>query len=197
MTHRKNYNSIVFITTLGVYFGLVLVCGAPQITAQTAKFIAGSSSRNNRQDKPDLGGDGSLGKFLEGLKADIAGGSLDVSSPSDLDITVRRSVYSGVLETRPRSHEPAFSRDLTHVAAYTGVSHGQIAAAFHISLNADSSGTAYPPASATRSIDTLWRATAEHKSYVNTSLPVANDQVTVITHMPRAALAGFRTGSAL
>lgn len=190
MTHRKNYNSIVFITTLGVYFGLVLVCGAPQITAQTAKFISGSSSRNNRQDKPDLGGDGSLGKFLEGLKADKASGSFDASARAELDITGGRNTYNGVVET-------AFSRDLIHVPAYTGVSRGQIAAAFHISLNADSSGTAFPLAGAPGSIDTLWRTTAENRSYLNSSLPVGNDQVTVITHMPRAALADFLIGSAL
>jgi hypothetical protein len=196
VTHRKNYNSIVFITTLGVYFGLVLVCGAPQITAQTAKFISGSSSRNHRQDKPDLDGDGSLGKFLEGLKANTAG-SLNVSSPAESDIAGGRCIYSGVFETGSRSHEPAFSRDLTRTPAYTGVSHGQIAAAFHISLNADSSGAAFPLAGAPGSIDTLWRTTAENRSYLNTSLPIGNDQVTVITHMPRAALADFRTGSAL
>ncbi len=35
MTSRKNHNSIVFLTTLSVYLGLVLVGAAPQILAQT------------------------------------------------------------------------------------------------------------------------------------------------------------------
>ncbi len=34
MNKRNNYNSIVFLTTLSVYFGLVLVSGTPQILAQ-------------------------------------------------------------------------------------------------------------------------------------------------------------------
>lgn len=34
MTTRKNHNSIVFLTTLSVYLGLVLVGAAPQISAQ-------------------------------------------------------------------------------------------------------------------------------------------------------------------
>jgi len=37
VTNRKNYNSILFLTTLGVYFGLVLVGVTPQILAQTSK----------------------------------------------------------------------------------------------------------------------------------------------------------------
>src|SRR5215203_2872032 len=37
MSERKNYNSIVFLTTLSVYLGLVLVGGAtPSVLAQAA-----------------------------------------------------------------------------------------------------------------------------------------------------------------
>lgn len=36
MSNRKNYNSILVLTTLGVYFGLVLVGAAPQILASAA-----------------------------------------------------------------------------------------------------------------------------------------------------------------
>src|SRR5215213_8774342 len=37
MSNRKNYNSIVFLTTLSVYLGLVLVGGAtPSVLAQAA-----------------------------------------------------------------------------------------------------------------------------------------------------------------
>lgn len=36
MTNRKNNNSILFLTTLGVYFGLVLVGAAPQVLAHAA-----------------------------------------------------------------------------------------------------------------------------------------------------------------
>lgn len=35
MTSRKNHNSIVFLTTLSVYLGLVLVGATPQVLAQT------------------------------------------------------------------------------------------------------------------------------------------------------------------
>jgi len=36
MTNRKNYNSIVFLTTLSVYLGLVLVGGTPPVLAHAA-----------------------------------------------------------------------------------------------------------------------------------------------------------------
>ena len=36
MTKRKNHNSILFLTTLSVYFGLVLVGATPQVLAQAA-----------------------------------------------------------------------------------------------------------------------------------------------------------------
>lgn len=37
MTTRKNYNSVIFLTTLSVYLGLVLVGATPQISAQTLR----------------------------------------------------------------------------------------------------------------------------------------------------------------
>jgi hypothetical protein len=39
MTKGKNYNRIVFFTTLSVYLGLVLVSAAPQVLAQTARQL--------------------------------------------------------------------------------------------------------------------------------------------------------------
>ena len=36
MTSGKNYNSIVFLTTLSVYLGLVLVGGTPPVLAHAA-----------------------------------------------------------------------------------------------------------------------------------------------------------------
>jgi hypothetical protein len=39
MSNRKNYNSIVFLTTLSVYLGLVLVGGASPVLAQTTNRV--------------------------------------------------------------------------------------------------------------------------------------------------------------
>jgi hypothetical protein len=40
VTKGKNYNSIVFLTTLSVYLGLVLVGATPEVSAQNSKKIA-------------------------------------------------------------------------------------------------------------------------------------------------------------
>ena len=39
MNTRKGQNSILILTTLGVYLGLVLVGATPQIKAQTVKTL--------------------------------------------------------------------------------------------------------------------------------------------------------------
>jgi hypothetical protein len=43
VTKGKNYNSIVFLTTLSVYLGLVLVGATPEVLAQDAKKAADSN----------------------------------------------------------------------------------------------------------------------------------------------------------
>ena len=46
MTKGKNYNSIVFLTTLSVYLGLVLVGATPEVSAQNSKKIAEANKIN-------------------------------------------------------------------------------------------------------------------------------------------------------
>lgn len=58
MTNRKNQNSILFLTTLGVYLGLVLVGATPQVLAQaaTAKQFSVKDEikrRDELDNKPD------------------------------------------------------------------------------------------------------------------------------------------------
>lgn len=79
MTSRKSQNSILFLTTLGVYLGLVLVGATPQILAQaaTAKQF---SVKDEIEVKDELDGDllldtsSSLDRFLrdtEGFIVDL------------------------------------------------------------------------------------------------------------------------------
>lgn len=53
MTTRKNYNSIVFLTTLSVYLGLVLV-GAPasQVLAQQNKIVSRQANTGDNKSEP-------------------------------------------------------------------------------------------------------------------------------------------------
>lgn len=55
---RKNHNSVLFLTTLGVYLGLVLVGATPQVLAQAAttkQFIVRelAGARDDLDNKPD------------------------------------------------------------------------------------------------------------------------------------------------
>ena len=54
MTNRKGQNSILFLTTLGVYLGLMLVGASPQIIAQRAATTRNFDIRDEIEFKDDL-----------------------------------------------------------------------------------------------------------------------------------------------
>ena len=54
MSNSKNYNSILFITTLSVYFGLVLVGATPSVLAQQAALTQKFEISNEREIEDDL-----------------------------------------------------------------------------------------------------------------------------------------------
>jgi hypothetical protein len=54
MSNSKNYNSILFITTLSVYFGLVLVGATPSVLAQQAALTQRFEISNEREIEDDL-----------------------------------------------------------------------------------------------------------------------------------------------
>lgn len=69
---RKNHNSILFLTTVGVYLGLVLVGATPQVLAQaaTAKQFTIRETAGNRDDLDKKPGDDSA--------EDVASGRFDL-----------------------------------------------------------------------------------------------------------------------
>lgn len=54
MSNSKNYNSIVFLTTLSVYLGLVLVGATPSVLAQQAALTQKFEIQNEREIEDDL-----------------------------------------------------------------------------------------------------------------------------------------------
>ena len=54
MSNSKNYNSILFITTLSVYFGLVLVGATPSVLAQQAALTQRLEIKNEIEVEDDL-----------------------------------------------------------------------------------------------------------------------------------------------
>ena len=54
MSNSKNYNSIVFLTTLSVYLGLVLVGATPSVLAQQAALAQRFEIQNEIEIEDDL-----------------------------------------------------------------------------------------------------------------------------------------------
>jgi len=73
MTTRKNYNSIVFLTTLSVYLGLVLVGAPPSVLAQNNLSKSSQFKRDNKFVCPNSGlvGD-EIGKEINPFDYDFA-----------------------------------------------------------------------------------------------------------------------------
>ena len=86
-------------------------------------------------------------------------------------------------------------------AAAIDVSHGQIETAFNINLKADNATSARMMANGFKSLfsaaKVIRRGTPEVKFYENAAINTENDQVTIVTHMPRAALEEFLNVHAL
>ena len=98
MTSRKNHNSIIFLTTLSVYLGLVLVGGVtPSVFAQAAaaqKFDVKSEIKvkddlDKNPDENDLSNADFPALFLELLdqiKFEAASGNIELPLPDELYI---------------------------------------------------------------------------------------------------------------
>lgn len=76
MSNSKNYNSILFITTLSLYFGLVLVGATPSVLAQQAALTQKFEIKNEIEVEDDLDknpDDDEIGQFFHiGLEKALA-----------------------------------------------------------------------------------------------------------------------------
>ncbi|CAN5522842.1 hypothetical protein BH18ACI1_BH18ACI1_08060 [soil metagenome] len=80
MTTGKNYNSIVFLTTLSVYLGLVLVGAPPSVLAQVNSVTSQRQSVNSKNEfnsKP-------IDEFGNKIRQLIKDGKLDLSKPFEI-----------------------------------------------------------------------------------------------------------------
>src|SRR5215510_10722979 len=119
MNTRKTQNSILILTTLGVYLGLVLVGATPQIKAQTVKTFANSSARPAKQPgKRDLSNeftDVPLEQFLYRIKAQVAAQHLDLAKPVHLKVSGafdKGALLAGSLNVQTNGENSAVLLDL-------------------------------------------------------------------------------------
>ena len=226
MSKQKTHNSILILTTLGVYLGLVLVGATPQLRAQTVKAFAKAPAKAG---KPDINGeftDAPLERFLDRIKLEVGVKRLDLSRPIHIKVDGafdKGAVLSGNLNVLADGENSAVLLDLvkeflvavdesnlfyTIVDAKSGQSvngasidvvHDGAQTTFHISLKTDSAETAERAAGGFRGLFSIAKSvrkgTPEVKFYENAIITFDNDQVSVVTHMPRAALEEFLTGS--
>jgi ribosomal protein L9 len=80
MTTRKNYNSIVFLTTLSVYLGLVLVGAPAPILAQ----VNSVTSQNKNVNSEDEFNNKPIDEFTDKVRQLINNGKLNLSKPFEI-----------------------------------------------------------------------------------------------------------------
>ncbi len=105
MTSRKNHNSIIFLTTLSVYLGLVLV-GAPSVLAQAALTrnfdvqteIEVKDDLDNKPDDEKLSANDfplAFVEFLNEIKQAVKNGELTLPLPTEFG-AARDFIISGI-----------------------------------------------------------------------------------------------------
>ena len=230
MNSRRNQNSILILTTLGVYLGLVLVCATPQIKAQTVKIFARSSAKSVKPGKPAVDvefTDVPLERFLDHVKLVVRTKSLNLSRPIHLKVSESfdprdpGDVLFGTLDIHTGTASSAVLLDLVTQfllaidesnlfgalvdtkngqsinGASIEVLHNDAQTAFNITLKTDSPATAQRAVSGFNALFAIAKrarkGTPEVKFYESATTSFDNDQVLIVTHMPRAAIEEFLT----
>ncbi len=84
MNRKKPYNQILFVTTLSLYLGLVLVCAAPEVLAQTEQSAKVVVAFQERGEKPEVvSTKGKVGEFVGSLTSLI-----DISKVSFISVSI-------------------------------------------------------------------------------------------------------------
>ncbi len=80
MTKRKNYNSVIFLTTLSVYLGLVLVGAPASVLAQ----VNSVTSQNKNVNSEDEFNNKPIDEFTDKVRQLISNGKLNLSKPFEI-----------------------------------------------------------------------------------------------------------------
>jgi hypothetical protein len=126
VSKSKNYNSIVFLTTLSVYLGLVLVASVPQVLAQPAATTKQFNVKDEIEAKDDLdkNPDGeaiksflekdyeaALSSFVEDLRKLKQDGRYRASGTKPFQISAFRRFCSAENEIATSSFDPTDASD--------------------------------------------------------------------------------------
>lgn len=224
MNTTKSQSSILILATIGVYFGLVLVGAAPQLHAHTLKSFTKAPAKLGRPDVNTEFTDVPLQRFLDRLKLEVAASRLDLSQSvhiklersfetdksfeglkvfvdgenTDEFLLSLRDFLTSVDESNLFYTIVDRKRGQSIDSAAIDVLHNETGTTFGISLKTDSPATAEKAVGGFQALFSIAKSvrkgTPEVKFYENASITFDNDQVSVVTHMPRAALEEFLTG---
>ena len=209
MSNSKNYNSIVFLTTLSVYLGLVLVSGAtPSIFAQAAltqrlEIQNEIETDDDLDKKPDDEPCSYLKQDAESLlrtfslnnsSLEIALGLIDTSISNFLKLeTNSYSLNRKRLNTEKSNALRKFLSDFEVTNFHFEFDNSEINSILKTSYN--SVDGAQKLASAYNASLNYWQCESQEKFkeiptklYQNTKISSENNQVFIVTRLPRASI---------
>lgn len=217
MTNRKTNNSILFLTTLSVYLGLVLVGGSPSVFAQAAltprfELVNEFEVEDDLDKKPDdeqiLAEYGAVCDELLRLAKQFTETNRDALSSSQysFDYSVLTDPQSALTMRSLRSagiHWGGFTRPITALGKTFPNSAKANDERFRVTLEYSESGfsvntvfhqapTAHPEQLAAFYDIIKSRRIAEDDPqliiFKNTSITFENNQIVVVTRLPRASI---------
>ncbi len=209
MSNSKNYNSIVFLTTLSVYLGLVLVSGAtPSIFAQAAltqrfeiqnEIETDDDLDKNSDDEPcsylKQDAESLLRTFsLDNSSLEIALGLIDTSISNFLKLeTNSYSLRRKRINTEKSDALRKFLSDFEVTNFHFEFDNSEINSILKTSSN--SVDRAQKLASAYNTNFNYWQCESQEKFkeiptklYQNTKISSENNQVFIVTRLPRASI---------
>ena len=94
MSNSKNYNSILFLTTLSVYLGLVLVGASPQVLAQQITFVNKFEIQNEIEFEDDLD---KTPEDTESSEIKTISHNVDIENSDETDLSVKNGEILNLL----------------------------------------------------------------------------------------------------
>ena len=208
MSVSKNHNSIIFLTTLSVYLGLVLVGAAPPVLAQAAltqkiEIQNEAEIKDDLDKKPDdepclvlkYNADNLLKNFqLDNSSLEIALSLTEISIGNFLKPETISFSFTRVRSNNDKTIAlKGFLTDFNETRFNFGFNDSEINSSFITSYNLNEKAQELSIAY-NSSLD-YWRCESQEKIneiptqiYQNTIVSSENNQVFIITNLPRAAL---------
>ena len=210
MSNSKNHNSIVFLTTLSVYLGLVLVGATPLVLAQQAALTQKFEIQNEREIEDDLDKNpdeqetekfseinipGLFVRFFSELETEIKNGTISFPVQTDLLAQAKYKLPDDKLQgfvqnfvSKKFNDESVFDKGQQKIK-FVGLEANESDLASKVSFDKNNAASfAGFLAEKFSSNAVLTDDNLLKRSYENTFVTSENDQVFTVTNLPRASI---------